>query len=169
MTAIDPASDQPATRDPQPGWYHDPAVADGSSVRWWTGAAWSEHTRPVLTAPAPPAASTPVRSTFAPAPIGAAGGSQQSAAVAARRVMHNGTAWVSFSLGLLALSVALLVLVGHRTSILISSSGIVAIITGVRAIRLRSLGFANVFVPAVLGIVFGGLGTLLMLGMLLAA
>jgi uncharacterized membrane protein YkgB len=104
------------------------------------------------------------RAAFAPTPV--APGRQQSTAVTAQRVMHNGTAWVSFGLGLLALSIALLVLIGHRTSILISSSGIVAIITGIRAFRLRSLGLASVLVPAVLGVVFGGLGTLLMLGML---
>jgi len=165
MTAIDPASDQPAIQAPQPGWYHDPAVADGSRLRWWTGALWSEHTRPFAQAPSAPAVATAAQAGFAPRAT--ATGRQPGTAQAAQRVMHNGTAWVSFSLGLLALCIALLVLVGHHTSILISSSGIVGIITGVRALRLRSLGFASALVPAVLGIAFGALGTVLMLGMLL--
>jgi hypothetical protein len=174
MTAIDPASDRSAT-GPQAGWYHDPAVADGSRLRWWSGTAWSEHTRPFAAAPppspTPAAAPTPPRfAPASPAPRTAAFNAPATAQrdpAEAKRIMHNGSAWLSFGLGLVALSIALLVLVGHRTSIWISTSGVVAIISGARALRLRSLGFASALVPAVLGIVFGAIGTLLMLGMLL--
>jgi hypothetical protein len=149
MTVIDPASDHPVTDGPQAGWYHDPRLPDGTRLRWWNGAGWSEHTRPVL-APAPvPAASAPAvaapRSPYA---------GRQGTAVAAR-AMHNGTAWWSFGLGVVALS--------------ISSSGAIAVLSGIRALRIRSLGLADAVWPAVLGITFGALGTLLMLVMLFSA
>lgn len=170
MTAIDPASGQPMTAGPQAGWYHDPAVQDGSRLRWWTGATWSEHTRAMESPPPPPAQTAP-RFQAAPTPTAAAFSTarvpRSTGAVTAQRVKHNGTAWWSFGLGLLALTVVSLVLVGHRTSIWVSSSGVIAIISGARALRLRSLGLADTFVPAILGIVFGAVGTLLMLGMLL--
>jgi hypothetical protein len=169
MTTIDPAAESPVAGGPQAGWYHDPAVNDGSRLRWWTGAAWSEHTR-LMDAPPPPPTQQAPRSQAAPTP--AAGFStarvaQPTGPVTAQRVKHNGTAWWSFGLGLLALTVVSLVLIGHRTSIWVSSSGVIAIVSGARALRLRSLGLADTFVPAILGIVFGALGTLLMLGMLL--
>jgi uncharacterized RDD family membrane protein YckC len=31
--------------DPQPGWYADPGAAH--TLRWWDGAAWTEHTHPL--------------------------------------------------------------------------------------------------------------------------
>jgi Protein of unknown function (DUF2510) len=156
MTAIDPASDQPTARGPQAGWYNDPGAPDGTRLRWWNGAGWSEHTQPVAAPPTSPAMASSVP--------------RQGPATAVRgRVMRNGTAWWSFGLGLLALSVALLMLTSHRTSIWISSSGVIAIISGVRALRIRSLGFADALVPAALGIAFGGLGTLLMFVRLLSA
>jgi Protein of unknown function (DUF2510) len=169
MTTIDPASDRPVTTGPLPGWYHDPALQDGSRLRWWDGAGWSEHTRPV-TAPAPPTA-TPAQAPSASTPgFGAARVAPPLTGTgAARRIMHNGTAWWSFGLGLVALSIVALVLVGHRNSILISTSGVIAVISGIRALRLRSLGVADALVPAVLGIVFGALSTLLMLGMVLVS
>lgn len=37
-----------------PGWYPDPEAAN--SERYWDGAAWTEHRRPVAAAPAPPPA-----------------------------------------------------------------------------------------------------------------
>jgi hypothetical protein len=160
MTAIDPASDHNAARDPQAGWYHDPGSPDGTSLRWWNGAAWSEHTRPVAMASAPPAAPS-LAPRVVTAPPATAGN-----AAAALRVMHNSSAWWSFGFGVVALSIASLAFFGQRTSILISSSGVFAIISGVRALRLRSLGVATAFVPAVLGLVFGALGTLLMLSTL---
>ena len=169
MTTIDPAADQPMTGGPQAGWYHDPAVNDGSRLRWWTGAAWSEHTR-LMDAPPPSPGQGVPRFQAAPASTSAAFGTARVAhpagAVTAQRVKHNGTAWWSFGLGLLALTVVSLVLIGHRTSIWVSSSGVIAIVGGARALRLRSLGLADTFVPAILGIVFGAISTLLMLGML---
>jgi hypothetical protein len=169
MTTADPMADQPFSTGPQPGWYRDPAVADGSSVRWWTGAAWSEHTRPVVAAP-PPVAAPSVSKTPAGAarPVTSAPRTAAAAPAVAQRAMHNGTAWLSFGLGLLAVTIVSLVFLGHRTSIWISSSGVVAIISGARALRLRSLGVASAVVPAVLGIVFGALGTLMMLAMILS-
>src|SRR3954451_79068 len=122
MTAIDPASDQPVTSGPQAGWYHDPAVQDGTRLRWWDGASWSEHIRPVAAPPAFPAPSAqvpvaaataayatapaPPRAFLAPsaqvpvAPATAAYATapapQVAAAIAPRRALHNGTAWWSF-------------------------------------------------------------------------
>jgi hypothetical protein len=164
MTTLDPTADQPAAAGPQAGWYHDPAVADGSRLRWWNGAGWSEHTRPLA---APPVAAPPAP-VAAPIPGLAPALAPQRAATtaAARRTVFNGSAWLSFALGLVSLSIVALVLVGHRGSIWISTSGVIAIISGIRALRLRSVGVADALVPAVLGIAFGGLGTLLTFGML---
>jgi hypothetical protein len=169
MTAIDPASDQPLTGGPQAGWYHDPAVQDGTRLRWWDGASWSEHTRLIAQAAALPA--PPVQAPFASttAALPAALGAHAGGAAVPRRALHNGTAWWSFGLGVIALSIASLVILGRHSSIWISSSGAVAVLSGIRALRLRSLGFADALVPAVLGIAFGGLGTLIMLGAFLLA
>lgn len=30
---------------PAAGWYNDPA--DGAALRWWDGATWTEHVRPM--------------------------------------------------------------------------------------------------------------------------
>lgn len=44
---------------PAQGWYPDPA--DGRMVRWWSGAGWTEHTRPHPDQPQPPAFQVPAQ------------------------------------------------------------------------------------------------------------
>lgn len=39
---------------PAPGWYPDPAAPE--SLRWWSGAAWTEHVSPPVTVPVAEAA-----------------------------------------------------------------------------------------------------------------
>ena len=51
------------------GWYDD-GVTPGVE-RWFDGAAWSEHTRPVWVAPVPIAPSPPAASAYGAAPQGA--------------------------------------------------------------------------------------------------
>ncbi|WP_441249042.1 phospholipid scramblase-related protein [Kitasatospora sp. McL0602] len=54
------------TQTAAPGWYQDPF--GHPAVRWWDGAAWTEHTRQPPTAPPPPHAPAPMPAP-APAPI----------------------------------------------------------------------------------------------------
>ena len=56
-------SDSPTT---PPGWYPD-TTAPGTE-RYWDGAAWTDHSRPVVGAAAPPAPPAPTPYTNAPAP-----------------------------------------------------------------------------------------------------
>jgi hypothetical protein len=144
MTALDPSAPADPTAAPQPGWYPDPQDSTGSADRWWNGAGWSEHRR--RRAWTPP--------TAPPAP-----------AVAFRTPARTGgssAAWWSLGLGLLALAVALAVLLEHGSYVWVSTSGVLAVINGIRALRLRDRG-PVVVVPAIIGIVAGSLGTTLML------
>ncbi len=68
---------------PDAGWYQDPA--DALRVRWWSGAAWTEHVRPhpervVPAPPAPPAQPAPPAYTVPAAPIARPGMASATAA-----------------------------------------------------------------------------------------
>lgn len=52
---------------PAAGWYPDPA--DGSSSRWWDGAAWTDHVQPAAVAAVPVVAATPVAPIVPAAPV----------------------------------------------------------------------------------------------------
>ena len=54
MDGVERPGSAPGAARPAPGWYPDPSGAPDE--RWWDGAAWSAHTRPVspLTRPLPP-------------------------------------------------------------------------------------------------------------------
>jgi hypothetical protein len=134
MTTTDPAAE---VRN-APGWYPDP-VTDGRSERWWTGEGWSGHSRPLAAVqPHPPAG-----------PI-------------ARP--RNGTARSALALGVLAMLVAALSLLG-TAGVWISSLGVLAVVLGIRALRLHAAGEATAFVRAVVAIVLGSIATVLMLAL----
>lgn len=82
---------------PAAGWYNDPA--DGAALRWWDGATWTEHVRPMSeaqviepvpthpptfgTGPSPISAPTPITPTpITPAPVQAAPAATPPAAAA---------------------------------------------------------------------------------------
>lgn len=57
----------PEGQNPIPGWYNDPF--DTSQIRWWDGAAWTEHAKPFPNPAAPeipPAAAPPSQFPSAP-------------------------------------------------------------------------------------------------------
>ncbi|HEY0374075.1 MAG TPA: DUF2510 domain-containing protein [Amnibacterium sp.] len=151
MTTLEPtAASTTAGATPQPGWYPDPQNPAGALDRWWNGAGWSEHTRR--------RGSTPLAAT-APAP----------AATTARAslILHNGPAWWSLGFGLLSLVLAVGVLVSDAQYVWLSTSGVFAVLNGVRALRLRSAGLASAFAAPIVGMVAGAIGSILMLVLLL--
>src|SRR5579875_1035957 len=142
MTSIDSPSHPDPTAAPPPGWYPDPRDTTDSLDRWWNGVEWSGHTR--RRPWTPPTAAQP------PAPA--------QPATAARRRTSSSAAWWSLGLGLLALTVAISVIVRQGSYVWVSTSGVFAVINGIRALRARSRTAI-----AIAGIVTGSLGTLLML------
>jgi hypothetical protein len=145
MTTLDPSAAQTtAGGTPQPGWYPDPQIPNGATDRWWNGIAWSEHVRRRTSTPAPAAPVAP-------------------AAARTARILHNGPAWWSLGLGLVSLGLALAVLLSDSGSVWLSTSGVFAVLNGVRALRLRSAGLASPLAAPIIGIVAGALGSLLML------
>jgi hypothetical protein len=153
MTTFDPTPPASAsTENPAPGWYPDP-VRDGRGERWWTGESWSGHSRTagetMAAPPLVPVASAPA--TSAPTAF-------------TRLAPRNGTAWAALAFGLVALGIALGSIFGHG-GYWVSTIGVIAIVQGARAIRLRSRGEATAFVPAVIGIAAGALATVLMLAL----
>jgi Protein of unknown function (DUF2510) len=152
MTTLDPAAaSTTAGATPQPGWYPDPQNPGGTIDRWWNGAGWSEHTRSRGSMPPPAGAPVPAAS-----------------AVRASRILHNGPAWWSLGFGLLSLALAVGVLVSDAHYVWLSTSGVFAVLGGVRALRLRSAGLASAFAAPIIGIVAGAVGSLLMILLLLA-
>jgi hypothetical protein len=139
MRTFDPA-DPTAPPSRNPGWYADP-VTDGRSERWWTGLAWSGYSRlRAAETPSPPDA-PPVRP-------------------------RNGIGMLSLLLGLLGLAVAGGALAdgGH---VWVSSFGILAIVLGFRAVRLRERRLATALLAPVVGIAAGALATLVTVALLL--
>lgn len=148
MTTLDPAAAHTAAgATPQPGWYPDPQDPNGATDRWWNGAAWSEHIRR--------------RAWAAPAPAAPA------SAAGASRMLRNGPAWWSLGLGLVSLGIVAGVIVSGADYVWLSTSGVFAVLNGVRALRLRSAGLATALAAPIIGIVSGSLGTMLMLLLLL--
>ncbi|MCU1472225.1 DUF2510 domain-containing protein [Amnibacterium sp.] len=152
MTTLDPvAASTAAAGTPQPGWYPDPQDPNGAVDRWWNGIAWSEHTRRRASGPA-----APLAPAIQPAP-----------AVRTFGVLHNGPAWWSFGLGLASLAIAVAAIASDANSVWLSTSGVLAVINGVRALRLRTAGLASALAAPIIGIAAGTIGSLLMLLLLL--
>ena len=143
MPTLDPTvPSAPASANPPPGWYPDPST-EGTGQRWWTGESWSGYSRPgVGVVPVPPG----VTASGAP-PL-------------------NSSARLSLLVGVLALLIAVISLFagGH---VWVSSIGVLAVVLGVRALRLRDRGTATALVSAVVGTTAGALATAVMLGLLL--
>jgi hypothetical protein len=140
MPTLDPF--QQPTAYTRAGWYPDP-VTDGRTERWWDGTRWGGYSRPRSTADALP----------------------PPEAVAAMR-RRNSPARLSLLVGILSLLVAVAaVLAGGR--FWFSGTGVIAIVLGVRAIRLRERGLATAVVPAVMGVTAGGFATLVAVALIL--
>jgi hypothetical protein len=77
--------------------------------------------------------------------------------------MRISPAWSSLLFGLVAALVAAGTL-GGTGFVGISWLGILAVVLGVRALRLRASGHTRARIPAVIGLVSGGLATLVMIG-----
>jgi hypothetical protein len=149
MTTFEPTPPSSVSAEnPAPGWYPDP-VRDGRGERWWTGESWSGHSRSagetIAAPPVVPAAAAPT--------------------AFARVAPRNGTAWAALAFGLAGLGIALGSVFGHG-GYWVSTIGVIAIVQGARAIRLRSQGVATALAPAVAGIAAGALATVLMLALI---
>ncbi|WP_345762537.1 DUF2510 domain-containing protein [Diaminobutyricibacter sp. McL0608] len=154
-----------------PGWYADPLRADG--LRWWNGDAWTEHVRDAAPPPPvvqptyllPPAQSAqpaaPVQPAY-PGEVAYPGQPGYQPQQFVHRPTNNSLAWWSFGLGALSLFLTVSVLIHNSATFIVSTSGILAIINGVRAINHRRQGRATARVLPVLGIVFGSIGTIVM-------
>jgi hypothetical protein len=152
-------------------------------MRWWSGTGWTEHvSAPVQAAPPQAPQHTPVeaRPLVQPAPV------QTRAYVPFQNVpfqnanlaeepwiqgptTNNRPAWLSLLFGLLAV---LMIVLGNRIpfgSLVLIPAAALAVVFGIRALVLRRSGRTSIRWPAIIGIVLGGLTTLLMLIGLLAA
>ncbi len=128
---------------PPAGWYPDPTPGAVQGDRWWSGVAWTDHTRAAR------------RSEAAPAPAPAV----DTRPLARRRA---GAAWWALGLGLFTALLAIVELCSPLHMVYISWFGIVAAINGVIALRSSAHGGPDRRAPAIIGIVAGVGGTLIM-------
>lgn len=144
------------------GWYTDPAKTGGK--RWWDGAKWTEHMKmPEVIAPrSAPALNDPyglgqVRHT---GPI-AIDVQPVTASQAPTGGIDNRTAWVSLLFGLIAFGLTLVPSLPGSTLWWVSGAAIVALVAGVVAIAGRVAGTATNVISPVLGVLFGGAATVM--------
>lgn len=131
-------------------WYTDPA--NPAQLRWWSGIQWTEHTHAPATLQAPATMAVHARVSMSAPAFSAAPVDKP----------HNGSAWWSLGLGLLSSIFTISVLLHNSTSIIVSTSGVFAIVNGVRALRLVADGRATARIAPIIGIALGGIGTIIM-------
>jgi len=160
--------------DLSPGWYPD-RITPGMD-RWWDGTQWTSHTQPTSTGSAPTAA-TSASAAPAAVPVVPSVGQPVEAQQVERQLLvdptaapgyvrptaRNGIAWGSMVLGIVAVALAIYELTPASGTIFISTTGVFAIVLGSRALQRRRSGQVSVLVPEILGIVFGGVATVIFL------